>query len=223
MEWTNLPKCEHHSGFGTKLNICLGCEGYITPGDQSHFCLFRKVGYAWDGDYFSPCGNQYHPECIKVGKPFKTRLVRATLGLQYPLAMTHFTFICESCTVRAILGRELTWTSDDIQLLTIEQMHLIDMAHAWASSTLKGMARHFGRLSNFGQKYGIELFPAAPITHPPGRQSFLCCGGIRVHSPDVSKDGGGSQVQHFQEPPVSGFCLSPLGQNASIPRSHVPG
>jgi hypothetical protein len=82
MKWTHLPRRERHSGFGTKLNICVGCEGYITTGDHSHFCLFREIGYELDGTSFSPCGNQYYPECIKVGKPFNTRLARATLGLQ---------------------------------------------------------------------------------------------------------------------------------------------
>jgi hypothetical protein len=167
MEWTHVPKCERHSGFGTKLNIFVGCEGYITPGDQSHFCLFRKIGYELDGASLSRCGNQYHPECIKVEKPFKTRLVRATLGLQYPPVMARFPFICESCTVRAVLGRELTWTSGDIQLLMLEWMCLIDMAHDWASSTLQGTERYLGWLRNFGQKYGIDLFPAATITKPP--------------------------------------------------------
>jgi hypothetical protein len=167
MEWTHLPRYERHSGFGKKLNICVGCEGYIPPGNVSHFCLFRKVGYELDGTLFTPCESQYHPECIKVGKPFKTRLVRTTLGLHYPPSMTHFPFICEACTVRAVLGRELTWTSGDIQLLMLERMRLIDMAHAWASSTLQGTARYLGRLSNFGQKYGIDLFPKAPITQPP--------------------------------------------------------
>jgi hypothetical protein len=40
------------------------------------------------------------------------------------------------------------------------------MAHAWASSTLQGTARHLGRLSNFGRKYGIDFFPAVSITQP---------------------------------------------------------
>jgi hypothetical protein len=152
MEWTHLQKCERHNGFGTKLNICVGCEGYTTPGDHSRSCLFRKIGFELDGTSFSPCGNQYQPECITVRKPFKTRLVRATLGLQYPPAMTHFPFICEACTVRAVRGRELTWTSDNIQLLTPKRMRHIDMTHAWDSLTLKGTARYLGRLSNFGQK-----------------------------------------------------------------------
>jgi hypothetical protein len=81
--------------------------------------------------------------------------------------MTNFPFICEAFTVRAVLGWELTWTSSDMQLLMLESMRLIDLAHAWASSTLQGTERYLGRLSNFGQKYGIELFPKAPITQPP--------------------------------------------------------
>jgi hypothetical protein len=81
--------------------------------------------------------------------------------------MNRFPFICEACTVRAFLGRELTWTSGDIQLLMLERMRLADMAHAWDSLKLQGTARYLGRLSNFGQKYGIELSPKAPITQHP--------------------------------------------------------
>jgi hypothetical protein len=176
MEWTHLPRCERHSWFGTKLNICVGCEGCIPPGNVSHFCIFRKVGYEIDGTLFMPCESQYHPECIKVAKPFKTRLVRATLGIQYPPAMTHVTFICEACTVRVVLGRELTSMYGYMQLLMLERIRLINMAHAWASSTLQGTTRYLGRLSNLGKKYGIDLFPKAPIAQPPGRPSFLCFG-----------------------------------------------
>jgi hypothetical protein len=151
MEWTHLPKFERHSGFGAKLNMCMGCEGYIiTPGDHSHFCLFREIGYELDGTSFSPCGNQCHPECVKVGKYFNTRLVRATWGLQYPPPMTRFPFIHEACTVRSVLGRELTWTSGDTHLLMLERMRLLDVAHAWYSSTLQGKARYLGRVSNLG-------------------------------------------------------------------------
>jgi hypothetical protein len=59
--------------------------------------------------------------------------------------------------------------------------------------------------------------PASPV----GRHSFAL-GRFRVHSPDVPKDGRRDQIQHFQKPPVSSLCLPPLGENAPIPRSHVP-
>jgi hypothetical protein len=81
--------------------------------------------------------------------------------------MTHFPPICEACTVRAVLGRELTWTSGDIQLLMLECMRLIEMAHDWDSSTLQGTTIYLGQLSNFSKKYGINLFPKAPIIQPP--------------------------------------------------------
>jgi hypothetical protein len=161
-----------------------------SPGDLSHFCLFRETGYELDGTFFTPCENQYHPECIKVGKPFKTKLVRATSGLQYPPAMTRFPYICEACTVRAVLVRELTWTSGDMQLLMLERMRLIDMAHAWASSTLQGTARYLGRLSNFGQKYGINLFSKAPINQPPRSAVIPLLWGVLEYTLQTSRKTG---------------------------------
>jgi hypothetical protein len=101
------------------------------------------------------------------GETFQDKTSESHPGAPVPPAMTHFPFICEVCIVRAVLGRELTWTPGDIQLLMLERMRLIDMAHAWALSMLQGTARYLGRLSNFGQKYGINLFPKAPITQPP--------------------------------------------------------
>jgi hypothetical protein len=58
MEWTHLPILERYSGFGTKLNTCVGCEGYITPGDRYHVCLFLEIGYELDGPFLSPSENQ---------------------------------------------------------------------------------------------------------------------------------------------------------------------
>jgi hypothetical protein len=80
--------------------------------------------------------------------------------------MMRFPFICEACTIHAILGWELTWIPGDLQLLMLEWIRLIDMAHDWAPSTLQGMTRHLGWLENVGRKYGIEPFHAAPITQP---------------------------------------------------------
>jgi hypothetical protein len=172
------------------LNTCVGCEGYIPPGNVSHFCLFREIVYELDGTFLTPCENQYQPECIKVGKTFKKRLVRATLGLQYPPEMTRFPFICEACTVRAVLGRELTWTSGDMQLLMLERMRLIYMAHAWDSSTLQGTSRYLGRISNFGQKYGIELYPKALITQPPRSAVIPLLWGVLEYTLQTSQKKG---------------------------------
>jgi hypothetical protein len=66
--------------------------------------------------------------------------------------MTRFPFICEACTVRAVLGREFTWTSINMQLLMLERIRLIDMAQAWTSLTLQGTASYSVGSAIFGQK-----------------------------------------------------------------------
>jgi hypothetical protein len=104
--------------------------------------------------------------------------------------MTHFPFICEACTVRAVLGRELTWTSGDIHFVLLERMRLIDMAHAWASSTFQGTARYVGRLSNFGHKYGIDLFPKARITQPPRSVVIHLLWGVLEYTLQISRKTG---------------------------------
>jgi hypothetical protein len=85
-----------------------------------------------------------------------------------------------------------------------------------------------GKIPWSAQQFRAEVqhrpFPGGPDypASPVGGHSFFV-GRIGVHSPGVLGDGVENQVQHFQKPPVSGLCLSPLGENAPIPRSHVPG
>jgi hypothetical protein len=59
----------------------------------------------------SPCGVSYHASCFRVGPPFSTRLRRGG-GLAFPKVQHWGTFICELCTVRAVIGRELNRPSD---------------------------------------------------------------------------------------------------------------
>jgi hypothetical protein len=44
MEWTHLTRYEHHRGLGTKLIMCVSCEGYIPPGNVSHFVSLEVLG-----------------------------------------------------------------------------------------------------------------------------------------------------------------------------------
>jgi hypothetical protein len=104
--------------------------------------------------------------------------------------MTCSIFICKACNVRAVLGRELTWTSGDMQLLMLKWMRLVDMTHAWALSNLQGTARYLGRLSNFGQKYGIELFPKAPITQSPRLAVIPLLWGVLEYTLQTSRKTG---------------------------------
>jgi hypothetical protein len=72
----------------------------------------------------------------------------------------------------------------------IEQMLLIDIAHAWASSTLQGAARYLGRLSNCWQKYGIELFPKSPITQHPRSAVIPLLWGVLDYTLQTSRKTG---------------------------------
>jgi hypothetical protein len=79
---------------------------------------------------FLPMWYSTPPRMYKHWKTFQDQAGASNPGPQYPPAMTLFPFICESCTVRAVLGRDLTWTSGDVQLLMLERVRLIDMVHA---------------------------------------------------------------------------------------------
>jgi hypothetical protein len=184
MEWTHLTKCERHRGFQTKLNIRVGCEGYITP-DDPHFCLFRKIGYELDGTSLSPCGNQYHLECIKVEIPLKTRLVRATLGLQYPPPPILDSF---SLHLRGMYhqGRPRMGTYLDIRRYPAINAH-IDAPHRYGERL--GFFDVAGD-GDFGQKYGIDLFPKAPITQPPRSAVIPLLWGVLEYTLQTSQKTG---------------------------------
>jgi hypothetical protein len=47
IEWTHLPKCERRSGFGAKLAICVGCEGYTLLGSIPIFVILERLGMSW--------------------------------------------------------------------------------------------------------------------------------------------------------------------------------
>ena len=69
-------------------------------------------------------------------------------------------FICECCTVRAVLDRELTGV-EDWKLLCYERMRILDIAHSWSLGTHK---QYQGKLnfvaawdSHFGMKILLNL------------------------------------------------------------------
>jgi hypothetical protein len=73
------------------------------------------------------------------GGPFTSSLFTNIRGLDYPSQLTSFPFICEGCTVRVFLKRELFTCLKDIHLLKLECTRMIDMAHAWSHGTYSGL------------------------------------------------------------------------------------
>jgi hypothetical protein len=77
----------------------------------------------------------YHAGCVRAGAPFRTRLT-GSKGLTLPHQVPVPHFICETCQVRAELGRELHRSVSDLCLLMLERMRMIDGLSFWSKQTL---------------------------------------------------------------------------------------
>ena len=170
--WTHLPSL---SPLGSKNKSTL-CSGCLLPTDHQskiHKCMFFSSGFKVKSISFRPCKVLYHPTCIKVGPPFKSRhFGKGTNGLQYPPCATTLPFICELCTTRTQIGRELDpHLPSDWQLLRLERMRMIDAAHAWAPRTLQNACRTIHCIDDFFTSCALPSIhhqlhlPSLP--HPP--------------------------------------------------------
>ena len=129
--WTRLPTLSPFGSRKTSLP-CSGCRLPIDTSVRVHKCTFYSSGFTLNSIVFKPCRVYYHPKCVKVGAPFRTRQFgKGTNGMQYPPCATNLPFICELCTVRTHLGREPdAHCSTDMTLLMLERMRMIDAAHS---------------------------------------------------------------------------------------------
>lgn len=144
----------------------MGCREPIETHDTKVFsCAFRHTGF----DGFSPCSTRYHGSCISVGSPFTTRLIRGNLGgLQYPRDLVEaYTFVCELCSVRSVLGRELHGSSSDRVLLILERMRMIDTASSLAPTSRYSNSLALRRVLNFRSSYGIPSGRSRALLRPP--------------------------------------------------------
>ena len=134
----------------------------------------------------------YHPPCICVGPPFHSRhFGEGTLGLQYPPRATNLPFICELCTVRTHLGRELDpLLSSDLTLLSLERMHMIDAAHAWAPRTLENACRTLRCANAFSTSHNLpsihDQLQLPSLSHPPLDLTVPIFWSMEHHTPHPS-------------------------------------
>ena len=67
-----------------------------------------------------------------------------------PPCDTNLPFICELCTTRVYLQREIDpFDSSDMQLLMLERIRMIDMAHAWPPKNLPQSCSTLRRINRF--------------------------------------------------------------------------
>jgi hypothetical protein len=73
--------------------------------------------------------------------------------------------VCEACTVRSVLQRELTDPSD-VRLLALERMRILDMAHSWARQTHSAYQGKLRLLHGVASALGVPLYSPSPLPHP---------------------------------------------------------
>jgi hypothetical protein len=147
---------------------------------------------------FKPCGVQYHVGCVFAGDPFTTR--HKDGRIRFPPAVTRFPFVCEIFTVRANIGREMTFQSSDCWLLALERIHLIDSAHGWAESTLSDFGRHIKKLNDFCQCFEMPYFRGPAFQHHSVSGSIpllWCMEDYTLQSSNNKKYGEVSRIKYY--------------------------
>jgi len=92
--------------------------------------------------------------------------------LQFPPCATILPFICELCTVRTHLKREIDpYIPTDKLLLRLERMRMVDVAHAWAPRTLENACRTLRRIDKFFSMCQLpsihQQMQLPSLQHPP--------------------------------------------------------
>ena len=110
--------------------------------------------------------------------------------------------MCELCTVRAVLGRELTAPHDD-QLLCYERVRILDMAHYWAKGTHLTYQLRLQAIRKFEVRYDATILRPTPLRHPPNSPDIPLMWVQIAYSLRPGSDRRRSQ--HTTEPPRLAF------------------
>ena len=130
-------------------------------------CSFALEGFKFDdGTICTPCGVCYHPQCFRAGPPFYSRR-KNEAGLSLPRTIRQWAnFICEKCTVRSVLDRELDYAKD-WRLLCLERMRILDMAHSWSEGTHGVYQQKLTALRRFEKGFGVPILTRNQLIRPP--------------------------------------------------------
>jgi hypothetical protein len=156
-------------GATTKPRNCAGCNGCLTMSAKAvHVCVFAQTGFPWlkNQGQAHPCGVRYHARCIRVGVPFTSRLDKRE-GLFYPWHAPMPHYVCEVCSVRAHLEREISRHRSDLVLMMVERVRQVDYMGGWSLSTLKKYGPYLRYLRQFEQRFGVTVLQSPPLIRPP--------------------------------------------------------
>ena len=99
-------------------------------------------------------------------------------------------FICETCQVRSILGRELSRQCvPDLCLLMLERMRMVDQANYLAASTLTTYKYHIKLLLKFQQWSHVNVLRLTCPPQPPVAQTIILQWAHLRHTIHQRRDG----------------------------------
>ena len=101
-----------------------------------------------------------------MGFPFRTRL-RGDEGLVLPRMSDFSTFVCEACTVRAVVDRELSPRASGTALLMLERMRIVDLVSYWSKGTHTQYQGKMKIFRNFAKDFGVCFLRPTPAARPP--------------------------------------------------------
>jgi hypothetical protein len=166
-EWTHLPLPPTAVGTRNKPDYCAGCRFPLSRTSNTIKYHFHYSGFVVDDQTYLPCCTRYHPGCIKAGLPFTT-LLPNNGGLSIPNAIKEWPFfICEVCTIRAVLQKELRSTPHEQALLILERVRTLNTLHYWANSTHMAYQSRFTIIHEFEQEFGLRILEPKSLHHLP--------------------------------------------------------
>jgi hypothetical protein len=158
----------------------VGCRGLLDQKRPILRCYFEDTSFelqeaaqAKPALMSVPCRSRYHEDCFKLSRPFVSRLAQEK-GLCLPTGFAAVipAFICECCTVRAVLKRELTAHSRDRGLMLLERMRILDTAHNWAPGTINQYRGKLTVIRKFEQTFHCQVLRQPRLTRPPAAGSI---------------------------------------------------
>ena len=144
-----------------------------------------------------------------MGPPFSSRR-KGCAGLQFPQVSDWPNFICEACTVRQVLHRELTGPGDR-RLLMLERMRLIDMAWSWSAGTHQSYQSKLRQIRAFEDSHAITILQSTPLSEPPSSPDIPLMWCIEASSTRLTRH----KSRGYEPTPISFTTVRQLRSAAS--------
>ena len=144
-----------------------------------------------------------------MGAPFTSRR-RGQAGLRFPQVSDWPNFICEACTVRQVLRRELTGPGDT-QLLMLERMRIIDMAWSWSAGTHRSYQSKLRQIRAFEESFSLPILRPTVLLEPPSSPDIPLMWCIEASSTRLTRH----KSRGYESTPISFTTVRQLRSAAS--------